>query len=136
MLGWLSFFLFVFYLLGESKLSIHCWSHSLVDTSRVNSFRGRKNSVFSNQYVVQSCQSFFIQWCFLRFSYAIRYLNCTRAYNLFEFNHYEVSVTCTNGQWFIVSYDSANKPEHYKKPLPWASYVQPAAQSKLLCGPV
>jgi len=22
-----------------------------------------------------------------------------------------------NGEWFIVSYDSANKQEHYKKPL-------------------
>jgi len=22
-----------------------------------------------------------------------------------------------NGQWFVVSYDSANKQEHYKKPL-------------------
>jgi len=29
-----------------------------------------------------------------------------------------------NGQWFIDSYDSANKKEHYKKPLYWANQAQ------------
>jgi len=27
-------------------------------------------------------------------------------------------------EWFIVSYDSANKQEHYKKPLHWANQPQ------------
>jgi len=29
-----------------------------------------------------------------------------------------------NGQWFIVSYDSAYKQENYKKPLHWANQPQ------------
>jgi len=29
-----------------------------------------------------------------------------------------------NGQWFIVSYDSTNKQDHYKKPLHWANKPQ------------
>jgi len=30
----------------------------------------------------------------------------------------------TGGQWFIVSYDTAYKQEHYKKPLHWANQPQ------------
>jgi len=34
------------------------------------------------------------------------------------------SESLENGQWFIVSYDSANKQEHYKKSLHWANQPQ------------
>jgi len=43
----------------------------------------------------------------------------------FEFNecHGYNCLPMYNGQWFIVSCDSANKQEHWKKPLHWPQWA-------------